>query len=273
MGLTTWSPDPKGSRSAETGPGKASEQRHRGCETCAKRGRVNQAGKPCYQQGQHRYHECRLCLVCNGEGWVVARGNQPGEDRYIDPAKSEGSSTRTARDEINYATLLRMQRNAAIRAGEEGAGDQWTRMIEARDRLSEQGSFAELLAALEQLRLGDRNEQLAYSLLLRLRVYGDVLEQERLPVVRQALGEALEILAARMPETIKVPGFLRPPDERVKKASLWRGKTDGHERQRGERDQSILDGLAAGVARATVAAQWGLSPQRVSQIAATATGP
>jgi hypothetical protein len=205
----------------------------------------------------------QLCSDCEGLGYRMVdpfTGRRPlTVDR--DPGPLTGSE-RAAAWHLEDAKLAQTEAIIRQHEGKESAGDTFTTAVDRRDRFDEAGSFAELRAALEQLR--DQNPA-ASNLAVQVGMYGVGIATEG--ELRDAFEMCCEVLAYWMPERIRVPGFLRAPvDPAARKKSLHRGRTEAHTAERDRRDLEVVDALAGGEGVEEVAARYRLTPQWVREL-------
>jgi len=271
--LLSYLPAPRQSSTllrASTAPGPAPAGRVP-CQACQGRGRVRGPGVPCVRCAPRRLptrgappwntgHGCKPCLGCEGTGWRKARAGEEPVDEYVGPARGDdfemGLDLATRLEHTNR--LLRLWLDP------DSVGYRWE---EVKERQWKSGSFAELDQALRRLR---ETHPGRFSLWWRVIVLAEPLELTE--AARQAVAQTSDMLAAMMPRPIRVPAWMRPDRRaRDRKTSLWRGRTNGHERQRQERNALIRHQAEdLGWSSKKIADWHGLTKQRVNQILAKA---
>jgi hypothetical protein len=259
------------------------------CETCGTRGRVHIVegiARPCptcpprrggIPLGVPPVHRCRYCPTCNGQGWIKARASDPEFDEYIGGAldqatRSDVSGARFLNRDIDRltASIERLEQQAQVRAGNIDAERYgWEKH---KDSLWRRGSYAELSAILARLReLAPNRYRLVW--LAEILGYADAdgfIEMS--DGLRRDLHATVVAIARQMPATIRVPAELRPEQQaRAKKSSLAFGRTNGHEKQRGERNTDIREMAAGGLTAGEIAPIVSLTKRRVQQIIAVAS--
>lgn len=201
------------------------------------------------------------CGECRGERTVEAKRGESGSDPMIDRSAKGLSAIKgrgMERSELD-AEIASLERSRRDRAGERSSRDAygWER---ERVRQAKAGSYRELEAALEWLRDAAPGR---CKLAWRVAYHEPWLLDD---AMLDALGETLELLAARMPARIRVPDRLLARQV----ASEAGGRLDPA--VRAVRDREIRDARALGVPVAQLAVRYGISGPRVSQIVATTMG-
>jgi hypothetical protein len=208
-------------------------------------------------------HGCHMCPVCEGTGWRRRRKADAEWDAYAGievpaQAKAEDISIGAIREavqaererpDIGHAALARAERVIEIAERPESERFGWEVQWE---RMCANGSYAELVVALEVLRM---REEARYQIVWQVVVLGHGYRPEerddagkvarpasgliRLSEGRQAfLNESMSVLASLMPERIRVPAWIRDRD-RLAKKSLWHGRSPAHARERHQRDEEV----------------------------------
>ncbi len=210
-------------------------------------------------------HRCKPCLACDGFGWRRARAGEEPVDEYLGTRPESGERRKWEDEQDAQRRLERTERLLRLWEAPETIGYAWE---ERREAQFASGSFAELERALARLR--ERYPQ-RFSLWWRIIVCEEPVTVS--PAARALLDSTSELLAAWMPEKIRVPRRLLP--EKVngyRKDSLWRGRTFRHAEQRSQRDREIVQMSAGGMGSVEIARHHGIDKRRVNQIlAATAS--
>lgn len=204
-----------------------------------------------------------MCPVCEGTGWRRRRVSDPEFDAYAGievPARTkaddisvgamrEALAAQRERPEIAYQAESRARMIVETHERPESERFGWERQW---DRMCAHGSYAELVVALELLRM---REERRYQVIWQVVVLGHGYRTEerdesgrvtrpasgliRLSDGRQSfLNESMSVLASLMPERIRVPRWIRERDATAKK-SLWHGRSPAHARERRERDEEV----------------------------------
>ena len=250
--LLDWTPGPRAARTQALS-GFRHGAREVSCDDCLANGRVMVG-----------------CETCRGTGTVTVKSDDP----YQETAKTReqrfyGDETQRRRAEAQERDR-QIDRLSLQLGGEDDRPDPVAAMIEKRDRQYRQGDYAPLERALGELRLVWPG---LHSMIWRVDVCG--VEMLVRPLVREAMDRAVaSIVAPRMLALCggvpRVPAALAG-DLVARKAALWRGRSQRHERLRMERDERIRARVAGGEAVATVAVSEGLSVPRVYGIAGGTT--
>jgi len=233
------------------------------------------ASKTGFASDKSRYITCPDCLTndhpegmkgcetCGGRGEIP----DPGPDPYRKKATgfyAEREQHREAdrrRDQI----LREIAQDERVRAGLEAAPDHLVRAIEARDIAWRYGSYLELARALEDVR--DANPSAYAAAIACAHTLGDA------PVDPPKRLEAVcELLAARMPERIRVPAEVPvwTRDELVAQAAgmreraTWRGRRDPLARER--RNLAIRTFALEGMTAAEISARVGVHRRTVERV-------
>lgn len=171
-----------------------------------------------------------------------------------------------ARPELGYAALTRA--TAAVNAHDRPEEDRYAWEV-AWERMCKTGSYAELVVALELLRM---KAQPRYSIIWQKVCLHQPIE---LSDGRQAfLNQSMVYLTVFMPEQIRLPRYLR--DEvaaKAKKHSLQHGKGPAHARERLLRDQEIVQRRAEGEKIARLCRDYALSRMTIHRIISKAKEP
>ena len=279
--LLDYLPQPRQpSNTLETEPGSSGQFARRvPCPACGARGRVLAPGVICARCSPrtsptrdsklpYRAHSnCKPCLACEGSGWRRARAGEEGVDEYL--STSAGGGNRKPWEESKDAERRLERTNKLLRLWEhpEEIGFAWEERREAQFR---SGSFRELEVALNRLAAQLPNR---FKMWWRIVVCHDpVTMTER---GRAALSETSALLAAWMPDAIRVPPHLQPERAtQARRTSLERGRTPGHTRQRAERDREILhQRKTLGWPASRIARYHSLDKRRVNQILANVKEP
>ena len=206
-----------------------------------------------------------MCPVCEGTGWRRRRKSDPEFDSYAgievpetkDPNDfsisvgevREALAEQRDRPDIAHAALARATHTLELVDRPDSDQFGWERQWE---RMCAHGSYAELVVALELVRMREENR---YRVIWQIVVLGHGYKAEerddRGHVTRPASGliqlseqkqaflnESMVYLTALMPERIRVPHWIRGRDAAAKK-SLWHGRTPAHARERRERDEEV----------------------------------
>ena len=207
-------------------------------------------------------HGCKPCLGCDGVGWRIARAGEEPVDEYL--ATTEANRKPWEEDADAQRRLEHTERLLRLWEAPDSVGFAWE---ERRDVLHRSGSFAELEACLRRLH---PEYPARFSQWWRIIVCAEPVTLTE--AARFALDGTSELLAAWMPERIRVPRRLLPENgARLRKTSLWRGRTPAHERVRSERDLLICEQRSMGWPPAQIARYHGLDKRRVNQILASAS--
>lgn len=183
------------------------------CDRCATTGRVIGSGlaaKPC--RGAHIQwpyeHNCRPCAACDN-GWKRVAGE--GSDRMLNAGKHDLHSAVMVKEE---SRLARLRENAALARQlaaphktdkDEIAETPPFRWERERDRHYRHGDYAALSTALAWLL---EQSPTAHQLVTWVYEYR-IIRQPAQPVAAAALA-GVDVLAARMPDPIRVPDWLVP---------------------------------------------------------------
>ncbi len=186
------------------------------CDRCAGSGRVVGFGlraKAC--RASHTVwpsgHGCRPCLVCE-DGWVATRG-EDGSDRMLAAGvhglHEEGlqrHEARAARDRMLAALSSQLARPSSSLADDLAATrpERWER---DRDRHYRQGSYRELDLALEWLggRSPSARQLVEWAYEFRVIHLGSCRRE-----VVAAAEACVDVVASRLPDPVRVPGWLLP---------------------------------------------------------------
>lgn len=218
----------------------------------------------CIGTGQRRSRGIvQTCDDCGGKGKVLVDPQTGKRPAHLPEREGRMSAAELAAWESNTElALARIEALLKLNEGEEAAHDAFTSAYETGEKLLAQGSFADLQRALTWLR--DLRPEV-HSLIWSAVIYAPFGAPTG--SVRVVCENVCEVLAERMPERIEVPGWAREAAEwRDRKESLWRGRGAEHQKQREERDREIRQALDAGARPSDLAAEYGLSSQRVSQL-------
>lgn len=258
------------------------------CTGCGARGRLRAPGVICAscspqtdperdapRREAYALHGCYACPLCEGTGWRRRRKSDPEIDSYAgveipttaEPedvsvgAIREALQAQRERPEIGYDALARATH--AVEAAERPESEMfgWER---AWERMCQVGSYAELRVALELLRMKQEGR---YSIVWQI-----VCLQQPITLSdgRTAfLNESMVELTVYMPDTIRVPRWLRD-DVRAeaRKTSLWHGKSPAHARERCERDEEIRQLKAEGMKLGQLQRRFALSKAQILRICA-----
>lgn len=174
------------------------------------------------------------CEPCTGHGWIKIDPYDtlegPKSERITSVA-SKVELKQRSRAQILDQEIERLVSLERTRSGEIAhEREPWER---AKARQYAAGSYADLDRALAILR--DRSHG-RYQMVMRFAVHGD--DRETLRYSLQTLLDAIvDELRALMPDHLRIPLWLMPKeDERQRKESLHYGRTNGHDRQRAERN-------------------------------------
>jgi hypothetical protein len=183
------------------------------------------------------------CETCGGSGRVRSDNRDPMQNPGTTVARIVGEERQAQRDqaaardrELSRLRLLLDSEAAGVE------GDVFTRAVEARDRLYAAGDYGQLERALAWFR--DVNAP-AHGLVWEALIYAPWGTP---PELSRRLTISVELIAARLeqlvaPREIRVPSWIAaaPAEFRLlRKDSLWRGRTNAHDRQRQERDAEIV---------------------------------
>lgn len=232
------------------------------CTVCLGRGRIQGQQRACLlcpskirYQGPPRLlpeHRCRPCAACNGSGW---RPRLASEEPH-DPMTGMSQSELVVAVEAPAPPVSPRRGPPDPLLGDEEPLEVARR---ARDR---SGSYQELERALEKMR--DEYPQ-AYVLVMHILVYGEPIQLSL--GAETILDDGVLWLATEM-RSVRVPRseMESPEREEARKRSLWRGRTLGHERQRGERNARILARYQEGVKVNAIAVEFGIRREHVHRI-------
>ena len=226
------------------------------CTLCLGRGRIR-AGQACllcpsqirpkYQYYDRVDHKCQQCLVCDGSGWRKRRKGEEPHDRMTGLSRSELAVAADAPAPVRQ------------HEGQRDDGDRLERARRARDR---SGSYQEFERALDLLR---EKHSWYHHLVYHVLVMGEPINLQANALV--GLEEAVKWLAKEM-KTHRVPGWAIRNQDQVdaRKTSLWRGKTVGHEKQRGIRNDEIRRAAENGESKTAIARRYGITREHVHRI-------
>lgn len=225
------------------------------CPACGARGRILQPGKPCISclprldpkrkplgSTPDGYvpikHGCRPCLNCKGTGWkrIHTPKGQIGTDwdEYggvrIGAREPARDTKQWERERETARHLRRVDHLLALWEAPETVEESWERRKQAQWRSGDFGPLSRALMSLQQV--APRRFSLTW------RVY--VLEEPLVlsSALQERLRETVGLIAVVMPTPILMPAHLSV-DNPVTKNSLMRGRSAGHTKQRGERDDEI----------------------------------
>jgi len=226
------------------------------CTLCLGRGRVRsgQACLLCPSQIRPRHqssdlieHQCSECIVCSGSGWRKRRKGEEPHDRMTGLSRSELAVAADA------PTPVRQHE------GQRDDGDRLERARKARDR---SGSYQEFERALDLLREG---HSWYHHLVYHVLVCGEPINL--MGHAQIALDAGVSWIAKEMKHH-RVPAWAVNTADRddARKTSLWRGKTVGHEKQRGVRNEEIRQAAANGEKKTAIARRYGITREHVHRI-------
>jgi hypothetical protein len=191
----------------------------------------------------------------------------PYDARRVSPGFGGASrEERRAAARRNEELERQLADQADVRAGLTAPHDRLSRAVEARERHYARGSVGTLANALEALRSRD---SASYGHVWRLALHPPALDQTLDPRTEHAI----EQLAALIPDPIRLPaGVIRSRDQELEqiatrgKAALWHGRNHWAQLTRGQRDQTIIAYVHAGIPIGVTAWRFGLTRRRVQQI-------
>lgn len=259
--LLAWAPPPRSRTGLEDSPRGfvAGNKRYISCPDCLAN------DKPAGMVG---------CETCGGRGEIPDPGPDPYENkrvtRYGFADRDRDKDLARRRDDL----IRRLEQDEQIRKGKEAPLDPLTRAVELRDRLARHGSYRELDAALERLRLEHEG---AYR--VALSVAYSPFGEEPIEPVRRVVLSACELLAEWMPERIRVPAgvpvWTRQELEQhanvMRERATWRGRKDPLARAR--RDDTIRRLAAEGLGVADLADRVGVHRRTIERVLNTREAP
>lgn len=222
------------------------------------------------------------CPHCHGTGLVPVKDlmddpiRKPAQDSRRLHAGHGGADREHQRDLVRLRdnTIRRLEQQEQVRAGREAAVDSSTAVIDAHDRLYAHGSYAELDLALDWLR-----DVHPAGYLVAMGVAYQPFQEEPVEPSRGVVVAVCELLASRMPATIRVPGFVtvwtaeevRRRADVLAEQATWAGRRQPA--ARAQRD-AIIRGLAAeGLAAGKIGERLNVSRWTVQRVLAVgATG-
>ena len=213
------------------------------------------------------------CETCGGRGEIPDPGPDPydkGVAKGVFGGAGGDDAKRALRERELELRRLEQQLARPEKKTDEPIIDPLASAVEARDRLYQHGSYAELERQLDRLRL---ENVLAYEVAMQV-AYAPFGE-EPIDPVRVVVVQVCELVAVRMDGPVRVPEYVPVSSDaelerlaRAGRGALWWGQGDWHRLKRGERNARIVAMHTAGVSTTAIGLRFNLQRRRVQQILA-----